>query len=76
MDELRRRDPKSIYQRYENGELINVAGLDLSVDHLKRLIDFASNLESIFFEIDFNFFIASLGLSDIDKKSLIKSEVF
>ena len=37
LDELRRRDPKSIYQRYENGELINVAGLDLSVDHLKRL---------------------------------------
>ena len=32
LDELRRRDPKSIYQRYENGELINVAGLDLSVD--------------------------------------------
>jgi len=30
--ELRRRDPKSIYQRYENGELIDVAGLDLSVD--------------------------------------------
>jgi len=30
--ELRRRDPKFIYQRYENGELINVAGLDLSVD--------------------------------------------
>tara|TARA_B110000093_G_C12595419_1_gene255811 strand:+ start:266 stop:469 length:204 start_codon:yes stop_codon:yes gene_type:complete len=29
---LRRRDPKSIYQRYENGELINVAGIDLSVD--------------------------------------------
>jgi adenylylsulfate kinase-like enzyme len=32
LDELRRRDPKSIYQRYKNGELINVAGLDLSVD--------------------------------------------
>ena len=32
LDELRRRDPKSIYQRYENGELINVAGLDLTVD--------------------------------------------
>ena len=32
LDELRRRDPKSIYQRYENGELIDVAGLDLIVD--------------------------------------------
>ena len=32
LDELRRCDPKSTYQRYENGELINVAGIDLSVD--------------------------------------------
>ena len=32
LDELCRRDPKSIYKRYKNGELINVAGLDLSVD--------------------------------------------
>ena len=32
LDELCRRDPKSIYKRYKNGELINVAGLDMSVD--------------------------------------------
>ena len=41
--ELRRRDPKSIYQRYKNGELINVAGLDLSVDSPKTphlILDF------------------------------------
>jgi adenylylsulfate kinase len=31
-DELRRRDPKGIYRRYEAGELKNVAGLDLDVD--------------------------------------------
>ena len=31
MDELRLRDPKKIYQRYDAGELNNVAGLDLCV---------------------------------------------
>ena len=46
LDELRRRDPKRIYQRYDAGELINVAGLDLPVDepfepHIT--IDFAEN---------------------------------
>ena len=46
LDELRRRDPKKIYQRYDAGELINVAGLDLPVDepfepHIT--IDFAKN---------------------------------
>ena len=46
LDELRRRDPKRIYQRYDAGELINVAGLDLLVDepfepHIT--IDFAEN---------------------------------
>ena len=30
--ELRRRDPKSIYKRFDQGDLKNVAGLDLSVD--------------------------------------------
>ena len=32
LKELRRRDPKKIYQRYDAGELKNVAGLDLYVD--------------------------------------------
>ena len=31
-DELRRRDPKGIYRRFESGELTDVAGLDLPVD--------------------------------------------
>lgn len=31
-DELRRRDPKRIYQRFDAGELTNVAGLDLAID--------------------------------------------
>ncbi len=32
LKELRRRDPKKIYQRYDAGELNNVAGLDLQID--------------------------------------------
>ena len=32
LDELRLRDPKNIYQRYDAGELNNVAGLDLQID--------------------------------------------
>jgi adenylylsulfate kinase-like enzyme len=32
LDELRRRDPKSIYRRFDEGELTNVAGLDLPID--------------------------------------------
>jgi adenylylsulfate kinase-like enzyme len=32
LDELRLRDPKKIYQRYDAGDLSDVAGLDLSVD--------------------------------------------
>jgi adenylylsulfate kinase-like enzyme len=32
VDELRRRDPKGIYRRFDAGELTNVAGLDLLID--------------------------------------------
>lgn len=32
VDELRRRDPKGIYRRFDAGELSNVAGLDLPID--------------------------------------------
>ena len=32
LNELRLRDPKKIYQRYDAGELSNVAGLDLCID--------------------------------------------
>ena len=32
MDEIRLRDPKKIYQRYDAGKLNNVAGLDLCID--------------------------------------------
>lgn len=32
LEELRRRDPKGIYRRFDAGELSHVAGLDLQVD--------------------------------------------
>jgi adenylylsulfate kinase-like enzyme len=32
LDELRRRDPKGIYKRFDAGKLTDVAGLDLPVD--------------------------------------------
>lgn len=32
MEELRRRDPKGIYRRFDAGELADVSGLDLPVD--------------------------------------------
>jgi adenylylsulfate kinase len=32
IEELRRRDPKGIYRRFDAGELTHVAGLDLSID--------------------------------------------
>ena len=32
LKELRRRDPKGIYRRFDNGELTCVAGLDLPID--------------------------------------------
>jgi adenylylsulfate kinase len=32
LPELRKRDPKGIYKRFDSGELKNVAGLDLPVD--------------------------------------------
>ena len=35
IDELRRRDPKGIYSRFDSGDLKNVAGLDLSIDEPK-----------------------------------------
>lgn len=35
MAELRRRDPKNIYRRFDAGELSNVAGLDLIIDEPK-----------------------------------------
>ena len=32
LEELRRRDPKGIYRRYDSGQMVNVAGLDLPID--------------------------------------------
>lgn len=32
MSELKRRDPKGLYAKYDNGQLKNIAGVDLNVD--------------------------------------------
>lgn len=36
VEELRRRDPKGIYHRYDQGQLQNVAGLDMQIDEPKH----------------------------------------
>ena len=36
LEELRRRDSKSIYSRFDTGELHNVAGLDLDIDEPEK----------------------------------------
>ena len=46
LEELRKRDPKNIYRRYDAGQLQHVAGLDLLVDEPKipdYLFDFKLN---------------------------------
>lgn len=35
LEELRRRDPKGLYKRYDDGEIKNIAGLDVPVDFPK-----------------------------------------
>jgi cytidine diphosphoramidate kinase len=39
VEELRRRDSKGIYRRFDAGELANVAGLDLSIDEHEAAAD-------------------------------------
>jgi len=50
VEELRQRDPKGIYKKYDAGEIQNVAGLDLKVDEpLKAdLISAFSKKEKVF----------------------------
>lgn len=46
IDELRSRDPKKIYQRFDEGKLKNVAGLDLPIDEptgADWIVDFDQN---------------------------------
>ncbi len=48
LEELRRRDPKGIYRRFDAGQLSNVAGLDLPIDEPESadlLIEFAPGQE-------------------------------
>lgn len=47
VDELRRRDPKGIYRRFDAGELTDVAGLDLPIDEPEApdwIVEFAAGL--------------------------------
>ena len=65
MDELRRRDPKGIYRRFDEGELANVAGLDLAIDEptaANWVVDFepGRKVESIVEEL----------LTQLDKKQI------
>lgn len=44
--ELRKRDPKGLYKKFDNGEIKNVAGLDLEIDEPKNpdlLIEYSGN---------------------------------
>jgi adenylylsulfate kinase len=46
LKELRRRDPKGLYKRFDSGEISNVAGLDLVIEEPKRpdlLLDYGVN---------------------------------
>ncbi len=36
LNELKRRDPKGLYVKYRNGEIQNVAGMDLKIDYPKN----------------------------------------
>ena len=45
IEELRRRDPKGIYRRFDAGDLLNVAGLDLPVDEPEQA-DFEVEFEA------------------------------
>lgn len=48
LDELRRRDPKGIYRRFDAGELTNVAGLDVHIDeplHPDLVIEYTKGLD-------------------------------
>lgn len=47
IEELRRRDPKGIYKRFNSGELTDVAGLDLPIDEPEApdlIIDYAQDI--------------------------------
>jgi adenylylsulfate kinase len=36
LDELKKRDPKGLYMKYKNGEINNIAGMDLKIDYPKN----------------------------------------
>jgi adenylylsulfate kinase len=62
LSELRKRDPKGIYQRFDSGELKDVTGLDLEVDE--------PHSPDILFEFD-----STLSPSDLVDEILRKIKV-
>ena len=62
LSELRRRDPKGIYQRFDSGKLKDVAGLDLEVDEPQT--------PDILFEFD-----STLSLSDLADEVIKKINI-
>ena len=62
LTELKRRDPKGIYQRFDSGKLKNVAGLDLEVDEPQT--------PDILFEFD-----STLSLSDLADEVIKKINI-
>lgn len=62
LSELRRRDPKGIYQRFDTGVLKDVAGLDLEVDEPQA--------PDILFEFD-----STLSLSDLADEVIKKINI-
>ena len=62
LSELRRRDPKGIYQRFDSGNLKDVAGLDLEVDEPQT--------PDILFEFD-----STLSLSDLADEVINKINI-
>ena len=70
LDELYMRDNKKIYQRYENGVLNNVAGLDLTIDEpISSDIVFDFALQPFLWESPANF-INTL-MDELEKRSFL-----
>jgi cytidine diphosphoramidate kinase len=63
VEELRRRDTKGIYFRFNSGEIKNVAGLDLKIDEPKE--------SNILFE-----YCDNLSVDDMSKKVIKKSLIY
>ena len=70
LDELYMRDNKNIYQRYENGVLNNVAGLDLTIDEpISSDIVFDFALQPVLWESPEN--LINTLMDELEKRSFL-----